>query len=170
MTATAVAFLVTATASSVSAQVSDLRSGELSGGSSFNPLIVRPASSQDKIKSMLKVLESTDNTSDKNAIEQEIKQLLNEQYDQKMKVYEKQLAELESKLEKMRSQLQRRRDAKADMVDLRMKVLMAEADDLGWPSDVKSGRFSAAFGTPGSSRSIRFDDSPVLPGKASSPF
>lgn len=146
MAAIAVVLFVTAMVDSASAQSAK---GRFDGPSS-NLRRIQPASTQNALKAMLKKLSSTDDANEKSKLEQEIKQLLNGQYDKKMDAYEKHLTELEGKLEKMRSQLQKRRDAKSDMVGLRMKVLMAEADDLGWPSDLpgaqKPSNFPAAFG------------------------
>lgn len=69
-----------------------------------------------------------------------LREALTNDYDLKMKGYEEHLEKLEKELEAMRDRLSRRRAAKAEMVELRIKVLKAEADDLGWPSDVTRSR------------------------------
>jgi hypothetical protein len=96
---------------------------------------------QSKINALLQKMKQTDDSKNRNEIKEAIEKLLHTQYTQKMDSYQEHLAKLEDKLQAMRSQLERRRDAQQEMVDLRMKVLLAEADDLGWPADVKQGRF-----------------------------
>ncbi len=55
-------------------------------------------------------------------------------YDDKMDRYDEHIEKLENQLEEMRARLSRRREAKDDMVDLKLKGLVADADGLGWPT------------------------------------
>ena len=66
--------------------------------------------------------------------------LLRDDYDDRLGGYDEYLDQLEEKLVEMRSKLQKRREAKDEMIKLRIKVLEAEAEDLGWPERM-SGRF-----------------------------
>ena len=60
--------------------------------------------------------------------------LLNRDYDARLKRYEQQLNKLEARLNQMREGLQRKRNAKPDMVKLRIQNLLANAKGLGWPN------------------------------------
>ena len=65
--------------------------------------------------------------------EEKLIELLSKDYDERLKGYQENLDRLEKELEEMRRKLQKRREAKDEMIRLRIKVLEAEADDLGWP-------------------------------------
>ena len=66
--------------------------------------------------------------------------LLRDDYDDRLGGYDEYLNQLEEKLVEMRSKVQKRREARDEMIKLRIKVLEAEAEDLGWPERM-SGRF-----------------------------
>jgi len=65
--------------------------------------------------------------------EERLTELLGRDYDDRLQGYEDNLNRLEQQLQEMRDILQKRRAAKADMIRLRVKVLEAESEDLGWP-------------------------------------
>ena len=60
---------------------------------------------------------------------------LNLVYDENLASQEKQITELESRLVKLRDQLKRRREAKGKMVDLKLELVLSQADGLGWPEN-----------------------------------
>ncbi len=60
---------------------------------------------------------------------------LSEMYDDQLKRQEKQIEELADRLDKLRVQLAKRRDAKARMVDLKLEMVLSQADGLGWLED-----------------------------------
>ncbi len=96
---------------------------------------------QDKeIAAAARELRQAKSASDEAAARDKLTELLSQDYDDRLAQYESYIDELQAKLQEMRTKLQRRRDAKREMLELRIKVLEAEADDLGWPSRV-SGRF-----------------------------
>ena len=66
--------------------------------------------------------------------------LLSRDYDARLDGYDEYLNQLETKLVEMRGKLQKQREAKEEMIKLRVKVLEAEAEDLGWPERL-SGKF-----------------------------
>ncbi len=105
---------------------------------------------QDRgIESAAKKLRAAKTDSEKRAAEAKLRQLLSADYDSRLDDYEKHLDALAQQLKGMRAKLQKRRSAKADMIDLRVKVLKAEADDLGWPARVNRGRFPSLRRTGG---------------------
>lgn len=77
--------------------------------------------------------ETGEDSSDRAAIRAEVEQYLNEEYDRHLAVHVKQLEELESRLNKLRQQLERRQAAKAKLVELKLELMLSQADGLGWP-------------------------------------
>ena len=73
-----------------------------------------------------------------------LKTLLRADYDDRLAGYDEYLNQLEEKLVEMRGKLQKRREAKEEMIELRIKVLESEAEDLGWPVRM-SGRSHFLF-------------------------
>lgn len=63
-----------------------------------------------------------------------LSEALGEEYDAILEQHAKHLAQMEERLEKLRGQLEKRRDARDDMVEMRVEALTSEADGLGWPS------------------------------------
>ncbi len=109
----------------------------ITSGSFFN----QEPSIRRKIQDASNALRNTQSADDRAAAEQTLRELLAEDYDALLAGYETYLDQAEARIKEMRTKLQRRRDAKSDMIDLRVKVLEAEADDLGWPSKMRSNRF-----------------------------
>jgi len=88
------------------------------------------------VNAALKAMKSAEDDAARRKAESELNAALEADYDSRLEGYEKHLDQLEAELAKMRDQLQKRKMAKSDMVSLRLQVLKAEADDLGWPSEV----------------------------------
>ena len=95
--------------------------------------------SNDKIKEAMQALKDAESESDKDEARDELRGLLEEQYDESLDRYEEYLAEMEEKIKELRKQLDRRRDARMEMVDLRLQVLISDAEGLGWPEQYFSG-------------------------------
>jgi hypothetical protein len=87
----------------------------------------------------------------KSAAKAELRKALMADYENKMDQYDEHLEKLEKELEAMRDRLSRRRAAKEDMVDLKLKETIANAEGLGWPSGPNSmnppGRMPTSFST-----------------------
>ena len=56
-------------------------------------------------------------------------------YDEHLADQEKQIAALAERLDKLRGQLVKRKDAKSRMVELKLEMVLSQADGLGWPDD-----------------------------------
>lgn len=93
------------------------------------------------------------------AAEKELREAVTEQFELLVKEREEQIADLQARLAKLTEQLQKRRDAKDQIVDLRVQVLINEAKGLGFHPDagssfsdfVNDGRWSkrsALYGSP----------------------
>jgi chromosome segregation ATPase len=89
---------------------------------------------EQSTKEAAKDLRQSKSRDEKDAARGKLVELLGEDYDARLAEYEKYLDELEERLVSMRDKLAKRRDAKEKMIELRIEVLKAEADDLGWPS------------------------------------
>lgn len=63
----------------------------------------------------------------------EIERGLSEQYDRHLSQHVQQVEELEARVAKLRQQLDRRQAAKARLVELRLELMLSQADGLGWP-------------------------------------
>lgn len=108
-------------------------------------------SSDKQIEKAAKAMRQAESSSERSEAKDKLVALLSEDYDSRLKEYEDYLEDLEKQLDEMRGKLKKRRQAKEDMIDLRIKVLEAEADDLGWPSRVRRSR---AFGVTSPSLSL----------------
>ena len=61
-----------------------------------------------------------------------LNKLLDEHFEMRVQQREKQLDELKTRIAKLTAQLEQRRKAKGQIIDLRLKVLINEADGLGF--------------------------------------
>lgn len=124
-----------------------------SSSSRYNSFFDRSANSEQRqaeqmIVETAKSLRQAESSEEREAAEEKLRGLLAADYDDRMKEYAEYLDELEQKLKEMQTKLQRRRDAKQDMIDLKIKVLLAEAEDLGWPARMNQDRFPADLAAP----------------------
>lgn len=89
---------------------------------------------QNKVAQATRKLKKAESSDERSEAKQELRKALADDYKYRLAEYEEYLDGLEKKLATMRDKLQRRRNAEDDMIDLRIQVLEAEANDLGWPS------------------------------------
>lgn len=101
-----------------------------------------------EVAKAIKKLKDAETSSETAEAEKELRTALENDYDSRLAAYEESLDQLEAKLKEMRNQLNRRREAKDDMVSLRLQVLKAEADDLGWPSQMPATYDADGYSTP----------------------
>lgn len=95
-------------------------------------------SEEKKIKEAAKALRQAETDQDRADAKATLADLLGADYDSRLADYEAHLEKLEDQLSEMRGKLAKRRDAKSKMIELRIQVLEAEADDLGWPTRMNS--------------------------------
>lgn len=141
-------------------------------GSSFFIESSKRNSEQQKIKEAAKALRQAETGADRREAMDELTGLLGADYDSRLAEYEEYLDKLEEQLSDMRDKLAKRREAKGKMIDLRIQVLEAEADDLGWPSRMnsRSGLFPAKrFGVGTGLSSLPAVVAPVKPVQPSQP-
>jgi hypothetical protein len=90
------------------------------------------ANLEQRIESLAGQIYETNDSHKKEALTRLLESAVSESFDLDMKVREARLARLEERLNKLRAQLDRRRKAKADIVQLEVKVLVNEASGLGF--------------------------------------
>jgi hypothetical protein len=69
---------------------------------------------------------------EKTAVTKKLEAAVTKQFDRDMEYRESELSKLEERLNKLRGQLDRRRKAKAEIIQLQIKVLVNEAEGLGF--------------------------------------
>jgi hypothetical protein len=88
------------------------------------------------------------------AATKKLSELVDKCFDEDMAQRKKELEQLEKRLANLREQLDRRKTKKSEIVELQMKVLLNEADGLGFfsgdtrGSDLNLPRVNAAYGLP----------------------
>ncbi len=79
---------------------------------------------------------------EKQAAQDAVKVELEKLYDVYLAQNEKQLQQLEERLVKLRDQLEKRKQAKEKLVDLRLQMMISEAEGLGWPGNSNFGNMN----------------------------
>ncbi len=97
--------------------------------------------SEHRTRVALEKHHSAESDAGRNLAEQELRAALDEQFEQWMRQREEQLADLRSRLDKLTEQTRKRRDAKQQIIDLRVQVLLNEAQGLGFYPEAGSARF-----------------------------
>ncbi len=98
---------------------------------------------QNRISQATQLVSNAKTDDERETAEEQLKEALGEDYDARLDDYESHLDQMEKQLAEMRAKLKRRRAAKTEMIQLRMQVVAAEADELGWPS--RASRFPSTF-------------------------
>lgn len=81
----------------------------------------------------LRALQSDDPKSDKTAALKAVHELLSVGFERDLETRESELKQLETRVQKLRSQLDKRKAAKQEIIDLRLKTIQNEADGLEYP-------------------------------------
>ena len=118
---------------------------------------------QQRINDSAKRLRESNGSSESTTITLELTNLLEQDYEARLADYQQDLVQLEQQLKLMKVKLQRKRNAKADMIKLRIEFLKAEADDLGWPSRNSSSYSSTETETPSWPSPYRTNGAPQVP-------
>ena len=95
----------------------------------------------DPMLSFIKKIQDAENEDDKQDAIEQARAALEKHYDRYIEGYQKQVDEMEERMQKLRDQLDKRKDAKDRLVDLKLEMLISQADGLGWPE--ASRRFSS---------------------------
>ena len=90
-------------------------------------------------------LQKAESDEEKKDAEEDLRDALEDEYDASLEGYEKNLEALAAKLKKLEDELERRRSAKRELVDLRLKTLVNQAEGLGWPGQGFPGMNQNSF-------------------------
>ncbi len=129
-------------------------------------------SAGDKLGTAIKEYRAAEASSEeRETARQAVAEALSEHYDTFLKAQEQELVALEEKLAKLREQLKNRQDAKERMVELKLEMVLAQADGLGWPEGNTGNRtvwFSDNHGSASAGQSLFAPSAPAVRGGASS--
>jgi hypothetical protein len=86
------------------------------------------------IRHWVKKLQTAKTDAEKDAAKKEMSAALSTYFDADLKNREQDIADIEARVKKLRAQIEKRRAAKEQLVDLQLKVLVNEAEGLGFYS------------------------------------
>ena len=112
----------------------------------------------DETRKAFDQLKKAKSDDDRDDARDALRDALNEQYDKYLARQEKELKRMAAKLKELQSQLEKRREAKDELVDLRLKTLENDASGLSWPG-----------GEHGPDHMIWRSVAPVVPGMPAHP-
>lgn len=121
---------------------------------------VRSQSSQALNKAIKAYRDSKADSAERREARDKVASSLSTMYDEHLADQEKQIEALADRLEKLRSQLVKRKDAKPRMVELKLEMVLSQADGLGWPDD---GAVRARGLSGGTDWLIQSDDALAIP-------
>ncbi len=108
----------------------------LFGSSAFDPELAKAINeSNAEVGKLIKQLKETEEDSEKESIKDKIKTELDVQYDAYLDHHEKPLKQLEERVAKLRKEFEARKQAKVDLVKLRLDTIWYDSQGLGWPSN-----------------------------------
>ena len=100
---------------------------------------------QSELSKAIAQLKASETESDRENAEDAMRSALSEDYDASLDKYEEYLEQMEAKIKQLKNQLEKRRQAKMELVDLRLQMLVNEANGLGWPNSRTNGVFGQNF-------------------------
>lgn len=101
-------------------------SGNLNPENHFRQMELQQAVAQYK---------QADNAEARQREQENIAAILGAHYDSYLKSQEEQIQQLEERVVKLREQFDRRRDAKQRLLELKLEMIISQAEGLGWPGD-----------------------------------
>ncbi len=87
----------------------------------------------EALEQAVEKLKSAKTDADKTAATKELSELLEKSFQRDLERREKQLAEVEARVKKLRDQIEKRKKAKDEIINLRLKTIVNEAEGLGFP-------------------------------------
>ena len=122
----------------------------------------------EKTQEALAKLKAAKSDDDKAEAREELQAALGDEFDEFLKHQSDELERMEKKLSNLRDQLDKRRDAKDEVISLRVKTIENEVNGLGWPTGGGVNLFSPggnAFG-----RTFESNLSFTAPAAVATPF
>lgn len=103
----------------------------LNGGQDQNPKAA-------EIAEVMRELRASENVAEKADLKMRLGNAVTDYFDEDVKARETELTNLEERVKKLRAQLDRRKAAKEEIIQLQLKVLMNDADGLGFTTESES--------------------------------
>ena len=91
-------------------------------------------SQRAKLLKAVKALQSAKDDKAKDKAKSDLTKVLNTVFDADLKQRQEEIAKIEARIKKLKATLDKRRTARDRIIDLQIKVLVNEADGLGFPS------------------------------------
>jgi hypothetical protein len=131
--------------------------------------------SNNRVNELINQLKASEDTAAKEKLKSSLKSALEEQYDLYLAQHEEPLKGLEEKIAKLRKEFEWRKNARDDLVKLRLDTIWYNAQGLGWPvrdrgrfplpAAVSPGPPDANYIPPPSEPALRSADSPNYSGR-----
>lgn len=103
---------------------------------SIDPALAKTINnSNEGVSKLIKQLKETKDDQEKQTIKSDIKTELEVQYDAYLEYHEQPLKQLEERLAKLREEFEARKQAKDDLVKLRLDTIWYDSLGLGWPGN-----------------------------------
>lgn len=132
------------------------------------PVSPEELESSRKLQAAVRVLRSSKEEAARKQAIDSIQQHLNGQFERDLQQREKQLADVEARVKTLRDQLEKRKAAREEIIGLRLKTVVNDADGLGFPgSEIPSVDDTMPSGVFG--RSSQVDTYLAVPGSSFSP-
>jgi seryl-tRNA synthetase len=93
-------------------------------------------------------LKSAKNDADKTSATNQISQVLEKWFKRDLQRRENQISEIETRVKKLRDQIEKRKKAKDEIINLRLKTIVNEADGLGFPGAFEQESEAEPFSRP----------------------
>ncbi|HEX4071047.1 MAG TPA: hypothetical protein VHX68_07755 [Planctomycetaceae bacterium] len=107
--------------------------------------ISRREAYQSNIRGLTGELSEARDEKKKAEITKQLESVVGNMFDMDMKGRDAELSKLEARLKKLRERLDRRRQARGEIIQLEVKVLINEAAGLGFSSEGRKGDFGIQF-------------------------
>lgn len=108
----------------------------------YDPIPAEEIEEATKFKDAIQALKDAKELPEKENAAQTIKELLERQFQRDVKRREDELAPVEQRVKVLRQQLDKRKDAMNDIISLRLKTILTNAEGLGFPDE--DGLFDAS--------------------------
>jgi len=142
--------------------------GGMASGGMGNPRLFEAQRRQKELQQAVAEYKQAEDAEARQSHRDKISEVLSNHYDLYLKNQEEQVQQLEERIVKLRDQLDRRRDAKPRLVELKLEMVISQADGLGWPEEADStwsshpgfvGQASRVYSqTPARSREVELDE------------
>jgi hypothetical protein len=93
-------------------------------------------------------LKTAKNDAEKTSATNEISQVLEKWFKRDLERRENQISEIETRVKKLRDQIDKRKKAREEIINLRLKTIINEADGLGFPGAFEQGSEGDPFSGP----------------------